>query len=258
MNIRKLAGKVARRFLPILTRHPDIRNFVSIIEQEELDHIHYGCWEDGTETMKQAQENLYGGKIRPLLPPHARTVLDIGGGIGGVSNQLEKDGYEPLCVVPDPLLISVGRKRFPRLHFLEGTAEQFTVRDKHDAALLIESYQYFTDKPRAISNIVKHLSPDGRVIMAEEFALTPGTGSKEADLVAQMKSAGYFAAHRVDISEQVLPSCRYIYEQAERRNQQDVSKRWRDNERLYRSGKRCYLLLCFARHGVARDGVIAS
>jgi ubiquinone/menaquinone biosynthesis C-methylase UbiE len=137
--------------------------------------------------MNGAQENLYQNKIKPMIPSSAKTILDIGGGIGGVSNQLTKDGYKTLCIVPDEAIIKIGRKKFPNLSFLKSTAEQFTVPQKYDAALMVESYQYFSDKPKALSNTISHLSDHGCVIVVEEFSLIADGAPKENDIVSLME-----------------------------------------------------------------------
>lgn len=242
-RMRKLAGTIYRGFVPIVRQHRDIRAYVSIAEEEGFEHIHYGYWDEGSRDFKLAQETMY-LKIRSLIPDGVSTVLDIGGGIGGVSNQLARDGYEPLCIVPDKALISVGTKRFPGVRFLKGTAEEFTVHQTYDAAVMIESYQYFSIKPRAIANTTRSLSDRGCVIFAEEFSLTSDSFPREETLISYMTSNGYSLDLRIDITRQVLPTCRYIYEKFGEK-MSGLAERWRGNEELYSSGARQYLLMRF-------------
>lgn len=246
MTVRQLAGKIYRKLVPIMTRYQDIRVYANFVAERGLDHIHYGCWENGTKDMKAAQENIYQKKIKPMIPPGVRTILDIGGGVGGVSNQLMSDGYETLCIVPDKAIIDIGKKKFPRVPFLKSTAEQFSVPKKYDAALMVESFQYFSDKPRALSNITGQISPDGCIIIVEEFSLVSDGGPKESDLMSLMESRNYYPANRIDISEQVAPSCRYIYEELEKYPEgKAFAKRWRENEEKFKAGQRQYLVMRF-------------
>lgn len=244
--IRKLAGRIYRKLFPVVTRHWDIRVYAYAAMQMGHDHLHYGYWDNDTEDIGRAQDNLY-KKIRSLIPSNVRTVLDVGGGIGGVSNQLVKDGYKPLCIVLDRALISAGRKRFPHVRFLRGSAEHFRVRSKYDAAVMLESYQYFTYKPRALANIVRHLANHGCIIVSDEFSLLsdPVVGMpKEEDLLAQMQANNYFLETRVDITDNVLPTCRVVYEGFEGKIDK-LAEQWRATEKIYSSGKRRYLLLLF-------------
>ena len=244
LRLRRRVGKVYRKFVPIVTRHRDIRAYASIAEEYGLEHIHYGCWDHEGQDVKVAQDNLY-LKIKSLIPANVRTIVDVGGGIGGVSNHLAQDGYEPLCIVPDPALIAIGEKKFPRVRFLRGTAEEFSAPAKtFDAAVMIESYQYFSKKPQAIANITRHLAKSGCVVMAEEFSLIPDPLPKEEVLLSYMQSNGYSLETRIDISKQVLPTCRYIYETFGDR-MKPLADQWKNNEKVYLSGERHYLLLRF-------------
>jgi SAM-dependent methyltransferase len=244
--IRKLAGRIYQKLFPIVTHHADIRVYASVAMQTGDDHLHYGYWENDTENIRRAQDNLY-KKVRALIPSNARTVLDVGGGIGGTSNQLIQDGYDPLCIVPDRALISMGRKSFPRVRFLRGSAEYFRVRGKYDVAVMLESYQYFTNRPKALSNIVRHLANHGCIIVSDEFSLIsdPVAGMpKEEDLLAQMQANNYYLETRVDITDNVLPTCRIVYERFEKHISQ-LAEQWRTTEKIYWSGRRRYLLLLF-------------
>jgi ubiquinone/menaquinone biosynthesis C-methylase UbiE len=162
------------------------------------------------------------------------------------------DGYRALCIVPDKAIIKIGRKKFPYVRFLESTAEQFSINERYDVALMVESYQYFSDKPGALSNISRHLSGGGCVIFVEEFSLIPDGLPRESDLVSLMESINYYPESRVDVSELVAPSCRYIYEQLEQFPEgKEFAKLWRDNEEKYKAGQRHYLLLRFMPKAVA-------
>lgn len=245
-HMRQLAGRLYRKVFPVITHHADIRTYASAAIRRGDDHLHYGYWEHGTDNLRCAQDNLY-NQVKALIPSHTRTVLDVGGGIGGTSNRLIQDGYDPLCIVPDMTLISLGKKRFPRVRFLRGSAEYFRVREQYDAAILFESYQYFSNRRKALSNIARHLANHGAIIVSDEFALIsdPVVGMPtEEDLLAQMQANNHYLETRVDITNNVLPTCRSVYEGFE----QDIGRlaeQWRTTEKIYMSGSRRYLLLLF-------------
>lgn len=81
MSIRQLAGKIYRKLVPVGARYRDIRVYANFVAERGLDHIHYGCWESGTKDMKGAQENIYQKRIKALIPPGAKAILDVGGGL---------------------------------------------------------------------------------------------------------------------------------------------------------------------------------
>ncbi len=243
LRLRRRVGKVYRKFVPIVTRHRDIRAYAAIAEQHDLEHIHYGYWNTPADDPKQAQHNLY-LQIKSLIPSSVKTILDIGGGIGGVSHQLSQDGFRPLCIVPDPRLISIGNRKFPEVRFLKGTAEEFSTPVKYDAAVMIESYQYYSKKPQAVANITSHLAPGAPIIMAEEFSIIPDPLPREEVLISLMEANGYSLETRTDISQKVLPTCRYVYGTFGA-NVKPIADQWKNNERVYQSGERRYLLLRF-------------
>lgn len=244
--IRQLAERLYRKVCPVVTHHTDIRIYASAAMQRGDDHLHYGYWERGTDDLRCAQDNLY-SLVRTLIDNNTRTILDVGGGIGGTSNRLMQDGYDPLCIVPDAALISMGKQRFPRVRFLRGSAERFRVRGTYDAAIMLESYQYFSDRQQAVSNIVRHLTNHGSIIVADEFALPsdPIVGMpKEEELLVQMYAHNYDLVTRSDITNQVLPTCRSVYE-GFAQHIGPLAEQWRTTEKIYMSGSRCYLLLLF-------------
>jgi len=209
-----------------------------------LEHIHYGYWQ-ASDDISAAQENLY-QQVKSLIPNNLKTILDVGGGIGGASNRLAGDGYEPVCIVPDPALIAAGSQRFPRVRFLEATAEGFSIARKFDAAVMIESYQYFSDKHRALANVTRHLNAAGCVVFAEEFSLVAGDSlPTERSLVSYMWSKGYTVDSRIDITKQIIPTCRYVYEMTEE-IAPELADTWKSNERRYLKGERQYVLLRFS------------
>lgn len=240
---RRLAAKVYHTLIAPARRHSDIRAYASFAKEHALEHIHYGYWQAGDD-IKAAQENLY-QQVKSLIPKDVATILDVGGGIGGASNRLDHDGYQPVCIVPDPALIADGSKRFPRVRFLEATAEDFSVAKKFDAAVLIESYQYFSKKPQAIANVTRHLGGASCVIFAEEFSLAADDPlPKEEQLISYMRSNGYALDSRIDVTQQILPTCRYVYEMLSGTVPQ-LASAWKKNESQYLAGARQYLLLRF-------------
>jgi SAM-dependent methyltransferase len=248
---RRLAAKLYHRLVVPARYHSDIRAYASFAKVRGLGHIHYGYWQ-ASDDISAAQENLY-QQVKSLIPNNLKTILDVGGGIGGASNRLVDDGYEPVCIVPDPALIADGSQKFPRVRFLEATAEGFSIARKFDAAVMIESYQYFSDKHRALANVTRHLNGAGCVIFAEEFSLVSGDSlPSERSLVSYMGSKGYTVDSRIDITKQIIPTCRYVYETTEK-VAPELADAWKNNERRYLDGERQYVLLRFCQQSEAAN-----
>jgi len=227
--------------------HEDIRIYLKTLKVMGLDHIHFGYWKDDTDTIEKAQDNLY-RLVKSYIPADVINILDIGGGIGGISSLLMQDGFNTLCVIPDRKLIIEGKKRFPDVKFLRGTAEYFTAKMRYDLALLIESYQYFTRRSKGLSNIVRHLNNRGWIIILDEFSLLPGGLPEENELIENLNRLHYYSKTRCDITKYILPTCEYVAKIFDG-VVDTISDQWKKVLRNYLSGKRTYLMLIFQNKG---------
>ena len=238
-------SSVKESIFGIKTVLPDISIYLEVAKEELWDHIHCGYWKTGAEDFVTAQNNLY-TFVKFFIPSRVKNILDVGGGIGGVSNLLIQDGYNPLCVVPDKHLIEYGTKCHPRVKFLRGTAEFFSDKCKYDLALLIESYRYFTHHPRAIANISKQLKDNGWIIILDDFALAPDRFPQEQELIKILNGQNYFLTQKIDISSHILPTCEYL-ENYFKNKIETMSYQWAQSKKKYLNKENNYLLLVFKR-----------
>lgn len=223
--------------------HRDIRSYVDELKAIGAYHIHYGYWDKATKSFPEAQDKLY-QSLKGFIPAHVKSILDIGGGIGGTSFLLARDGYKPVCIVPDRLLVEEGRKRFANINFLKSSAESFRISAKSDLALLLESYQYFTYHYRALSNIINHLIKNGYIMIVDEFSTVRRGPLNEADLVRFLAKKRYFIEHRQDITDNIFPTCEYLEHYFKNKNCV-FSLKWQDNKKEYLSSRTRYLVLLF-------------
>ncbi len=238
---------IKERVLGIKTCHKDLRLYLNEFLKSKYDHLHWGYWPAlcESENIGLAQDNLY-REIKSYFPNGLRSIIDVGGGIGGTAYLLLKDGYKALCIVPDKDLIKLGKIRFPGVDFLRGTAECFKLKEKFDAAILIESYQYFTDHPRAISNIARNLASSSFMVFAEEFCTYSGSKLREDLLKDYLVREGYSLIVRTDISGKVLPTCDFLVNYFKGRNQ-EMAEFWVEKKEKLLSGDIRYLILIFRR-----------
>ena len=228
------------KMFKVKTIHEDIRTYVHANDKLCLTHIHFGYWLNPGESFGVAQENLY-NLIRNFIPRGVKDILDVGGGIGGVSIRLLRENYRPVCIVPDPLLIEIGRESFPDLFFLRGTAEFFKVRKKCDMALLLESFQYFSAPERALSNIDKHLNDGGYVMLVDEFWVDDKIKKTEDFLPKFFETRKYRVIQQLELTKEIIPTCDFLIECFKDINERYVRK-WRRTKELYLSGKKRYFL----------------
>jgi SAM-dependent methyltransferase len=94
----------------------------------EVDYFHYGLWNKKTDNVKQAQENL-AHLMKSLIPDRAKSILDVGCGLGRTVYDLSKAGYHVVGISPDKGLIDMAKKKYAGLdlRLIECAFENFEV-----------------------------------------------------------------------------------------------------------------------------------
>ncbi len=171
-----------------------------------------------------------------------------GGGIGGFSNFLMRRGYYSTCLVPDESLIIYGKEKFPAVTFLQGSAELFTTHKKFDGAVMIESFQYFSDRKRALDNVVKYLNNKSFILMIEELnvSLSSTVLPREEVIVFLLTEHKFRLKEIIDLTKNILPICAIVAELVQPYSLK-FSQQWIRKEREYKEGKMKYKLLLFER-----------
>jgi SAM-dependent methyltransferase len=96
--------------------------------------------------------------LRWVLPPHARTALDLGAGTGKLTRGLRALGLDVVAVEPDDAMRAViGEGALP------GTAEAIPLPDASvDAVFVGQAFHWF-DQERALPEMVRVLRPGGAI-----------------------------------------------------------------------------------------------
>ncbi|GEM_PF-5142727 len=236
-------------FNNIRTNHEDIYYYLDLIKSIGSDEIHFGYWSNPKKLcpsnleFAKAQSNL-SNLVISLINKEFKSVLDIGGGIGSLSNKLFNLRYDPLCIVPDNKLIKIGKNKFPNIKFLKSSAEFFKINNTFDLAILFESFQYFTKKDLALKNIYSHLKVGGKLIILDEFDKNNKDLLNEPLLIEFMDKIGYKLNKNFDISKNILPTCDFIINYYLRDNK-EMTKMWKLKRIAYINKTLNYRILVF-------------
>jgi SAM-dependent methyltransferase len=101
--------------------------------------------------------------VRWLVPPGARTVLDVGAGTGKLTRSLVRDGVEVTAVDPSGGMLAELRRVLPQVPTLTGTAEHIPLPDNSVDAVLVAQAWHWVDPGRAVPEVARVLSPGGRL-----------------------------------------------------------------------------------------------
>lgn len=223
--------------------HSDIRLYLELIKKFKLPHLHFGYWINEGDSFQEAMNNMT-YEIFLNIPMNVRSIIDIGGGVGSVANELLERVYEVVCLVPDEGLIEVGRRMYPKVSFLHDTAEEFK-SNIYDLALLIESYQYFADKKLAIDNIKNHVND--YILIADEFT--------DATFNNLLKYANDFNISSMrDVTKKVIKTTDCVVDISRKTHRYNYAGLWERTKEGYLEEKYKYLIVLLQRKKIREEG----
>ncbi len=187
-----------------------------------LDSLHYGYWKAGEElnlkNLRRAQTR-YTETLLTLIPKGARSVLDVGCGVGDVARALTQRGLDVVAISPDR-----NHRQFftpdSQVRFCNVTFEEFETDDRFDLVLMCESQNYF-HAAVGLQQAVKHTREGSYMLISGMFRKGPGQEFKdvtniESEYREKAEQHGFRLVKRVDITTQVLPTLRLSREIMER------------------------------------------
>jgi ubiquinone/menaquinone biosynthesis C-methylase UbiE len=101
-----------------------------------------------------------------LLPPDARSVVDVGAGTGALTTLLAGRVARVTAVEPDERMRAVLARRVPAAAVLAGTAEELPLDDAGQDAVLASSAWHWVDPERAVPEAARVLRPGGTLGVA--------------------------------------------------------------------------------------------
>ena len=92
-----------------------------------------------------------------------KTVLDIGGGTGAISEALNKKGFKCLCVDPQPEMLKLAKKRGIDV-YCSTIEDAYLTQEFDNAVMVFHVFNFLTDPKKAFQNIEESLK--GRLIFS--------------------------------------------------------------------------------------------
>ncbi|MGN6272289.1 MAG: class I SAM-dependent methyltransferase [Protaetiibacter sp.] len=106
--------------------------------------------------------------VRAIDPQPGERILDIAAGTGTSSAVIAKSGAAVVAVDFSPGMIAEGKRRHPRLEFVEADAEHLPFGDdEFDAVTISFGLRNIADPIVALGEMYRVLKPGGRVVICE-------------------------------------------------------------------------------------------
>jgi hypothetical protein len=227
-------------------------------EEEAVPYLHYGIFENASDSIAVAQQRST-DLIMERLPPPPATILEVGVGLGTTLAHLVRMGYDAVGITPDVKQIAMIGERYGNELRVFGTPfEQFEPDSKFDCILFQESSQYID--AAALFSRSKALT--SHIVVADEFALQPidqpgALHSLERFLILA-EAHGFQKKEELDLSSRARPSIDYFIDRLPRYREElmthlglaegqidDLIVSGKQYADLYRSGVYGYRLLTF-------------
>ena len=183
-----------------------------------LNSLHYGYWkEDKLQTLENVKEaqGEYTKTLLSLIPSSVKSVLDVGSGIGDNAKAMVKTGLRVSAISPDK---NHGQYYLqePLINFYNLRFENFNEIEKFDLVLMSESHNYF-DTNQALEKTNKLLNQNGYLLVSGIFNMSQDKTLDdvyytEEDYITAAKNNGLELVDRVDITHNVLPTLKILYE----------------------------------------------
>lgn len=134
---------------------------------------------------------------RVRLTP-ADTVLDVGGGTGGVSAALRDRVRRVIVVEPSEPLTRRGRQRYTGVAFTVGDGRRLPVRDGSvDHVLLVEVLHHVADAAAVVREAARVVRPGGSILIEESE--WPGLGGRLRFWAERLILGGVWPRTRAEI-----------------------------------------------------------
>ncbi|MBK7542384.1 MAG: class I SAM-dependent methyltransferase [Candidatus Competibacteraceae bacterium] len=148
-----------------------ISNEGLLIDVELMTHVGYPYSTRSPATVG-AFLIAYGFIIKTMNVPIPARILDIGTGVGALTQHLAKMGYDLTCVdVNDDFLEVIRRasKGLPnRVDCVLSNMEELDLKQKFDAVLFMESFHHSLNHRETLKKAINHLKPNGIIVFAAE------------------------------------------------------------------------------------------
>ncbi len=197
----------------ILTKyqHEDLEKVKEILKTRKnlsVEHFQsYGSEQDSLQS-RYVDASFYRKEILSMLPPAAKTVIDVGSGTGALAKEAAKKTKHLICVDQSPRMLEIAKESMKdssgktKVEFRVGSAEHLPVRDKEADAVIASMVLHHLPEPEtALSEIRRAMVAGGTLIVAElnehqerdmhAYFADFWLGFPKARLTAMMKKSGF-------------------------------------------------------------------
>jgi demethylmenaquinone methyltransferase/2-methoxy-6-polyprenyl-1,4-benzoquinol methylase len=106
--------------------------------------------------------------VRAVAPMPAERILDVAAGTGTSSAALQRNGARVVALDFSAGMVAEGRRKHPKIEFIEGDAEKLPFGDNEFDAVTISFGLRNVNEPKvALSEMYRVLKPGGRLVVCE-------------------------------------------------------------------------------------------
>jgi len=183
------------------------------------DMLHYGYFEDinidvesiSIKDLEIAQMN-YIDLIIDQINDFKKPVLDVGAGMGGLSNALFEKKINIHALTPDINQKKYIESKYPKIKLYNMKFEDFTTTNKYGTVINSESLQYIK-LDTAFKNVNEILDSEGIWIITDYFRINSKglnkSGHMYSDFINEVKINGWKIIFEKDITLNSLPTIKY-------------------------------------------------
>ncbi|MDR2044493.1 MAG: class I SAM-dependent methyltransferase [Clostridium sp.] len=121
-------------------------------------------WDAELYETKHNYSSDYGKTLFDFLPPKSEAILDIGCGIGDLTERLKECSDRVLGVDASPDMIDLAKKKYPNVCFRLMDAEKLEFAEEYDVVFSNAAFHWILDQRRLLSGIFNALKPCGKLI----------------------------------------------------------------------------------------------
>ncbi|MHA1203314.1 MAG: class I SAM-dependent methyltransferase, partial [Candidatus Heimdallarchaeaceae archaeon] len=196
----------------------DLEIFVKVLG---LNSLHLGIWKQGQpvtmDELPKAQKN-YTVKLVGMFPEEAKSVLDVGAGVGDNAIYMSEEGMEVICISPSPSQEAYFSENilpeYENVAFIRSRFEDLEIDKKFDVVLMSESSNYFPME-YGLDQTIRYLKDGGYLVMGAHFRKDSREDFKEMHIhktyVENAKKRGLTLIEDIDVTEQVIPTVEIMH-----------------------------------------------
>ena len=186
------------------------------------DFLHYGYFENpdikpediSLNRFEEAQLD-YAKLFLERITDRSSPILDVGCGMGGLSNMLSNENLTPVALTPDINQFKYIEKKYPYIKLIKGKFEELDVgryTDYFGTVITSESLQYLK-LDRSLDIINKILKKNGEWLVCDYFrkkASFEKSGHYWDTFFEKIKERGFVIIYEKDITSNILVTLKFI------------------------------------------------